>query len=186
MAKRNAAASPARLIWLVLPVLAFASAVLGVAAVGTVLPRTHETTCRAQYWRAPTEVWKVLTDFPSHNTWRKGILQVDVTMKKGQPSEIREVGSSPARYEVLQWVEPTRIVFRTADQTRLYRGTWSFRIKQSGQGTTVSITERATPRQPFCSGLRTLHQGALRLRRVLADPAREHLHQEVVPERIKE
>ncbi len=47
-----------------------------VAIVGRLLPATHTVTRSARYAATPEAVWRLVSDFPTHHTWRPGLRAV--------------------------------------------------------------------------------------------------------------
>ena len=91
---------------------------------------------------APEQVWAVITDFPSHPTWRKlkGIEHApDIN---GHPvwREIDNRGQAMP-IEFLEMTAPRKLVGRIADPKLPFGGTWTWELTPEGTSTRIRITE---------------------------------------------
>ena len=111
--------------------------------IGLLLPKTHVAASRIRLSRKPDEVWRIITDFASHPTWRPGLTAVE-------PGP--EVEGCPTWYEVcarntrvqfaqIESVPPKRLVTRLAGKDLPLSGTWTYELEGEAGGTVLTISE---------------------------------------------
>lgn len=124
-------------------VVGIIAAVGFVAAVGAMLPRGHSATRSARYVATPEAVWAVITDFPSHPTWRPGLKSIErLPDRSGHPTWKETSGWGdvmPVEIEVFE--PPRRMVGRIVDDGLPFGGTWTYEIVPEAGGCRVRVTE---------------------------------------------
>jgi hypothetical protein len=128
-------------------VLLLLAAVVGLALVallvGALLPRTHLATRAASYSRAPSDVYAVIRDFASMQSWRPDVRRVEILPPRAGHPCFREASrNGTVTYLVLEDQAPGRIVTRIADESLPFGGTWTYEISREPGGCRVRITER--------------------------------------------
>ena len=112
------------------------------ALVGSMLPKGHRASRTAMITAAPAVVFGVITDFARAPEWRRGITQVEVVADDGRGRIVREHGKQGVvPYHVEVFEPPKRLVMRIADPSLPYGGSWTYELRDAGNGTEVTITE---------------------------------------------
>jgi hypothetical protein len=88
--------------------------VAGIAAIGSMLPRTHKASRTLRVKRSPAEVWPAL---------------MQATQASSTPVDVLE--SSP----------PHRLVTRVTEKETNFGGTWTVAVAPVPDGSTVTVTE---------------------------------------------
>ena len=88
--------------------------VAGIAAIGSMLPRTHKASRSLRLKRSPAEVWPVV---------------------------IQATETSDVPVDVLERNPPHRLVTRVTEKEKNFGGTWTIDIAPVPSGSTVTITE---------------------------------------------
>jgi hypothetical protein len=126
----------------------FVSAAL-VLLVGAILPRRHLASRAATYRERPDALWATMTDFASAPTWRAGVKQVILADTDKSRGFIEESDFGRVHFEVVEWIAPTRLVTRIADEDLPFGGSWTYEIASIGTSTRVTITENGEIKNPF-------------------------------------
>ncbi len=134
--------------WALIPALIIVGLALLVIVIGMLLPKGHVAS-RTVTLQQPTEtVWKLISGPP---TWRPDIRSYEdlpardghrvwrETDKKGQAITYEEVKSSP----------PNLLVVRIADPKLPFGGTWTYDIKPTSQGCSLTVTENGEVYNPL-------------------------------------
>jgi uncharacterized protein YndB with AHSA1/START domain len=135
--------------WTVRALLALAALVAVFVAIGALLPRAHVASARVTLRQPTAAVWHAITDVEAFPSWRQ-----DVTTVERRPAqegravwvEVGPQGRLPL--EVVEAVEPSRLVLRIADPDLPFGGTWTYEIASADTGCTLTITERGEIRNP--------------------------------------
>ena len=110
--------------------------------VGSLLPREHRATCRANFGASAETLFAVLVDVEAHPSWRTGVKSVRrIEPVDGKPAFVEESSQGSIRFVVEASEPPRRLVTRVADDTLPYGGTWTFALVPGAAGTTLAITE---------------------------------------------
>lgn len=136
------------LIWFFVGLLV----VLGlITIIGSRLPKTHIAASRIHLKVSPEEVWRVITDFPSHPNWRPGLRDVELGPEiDGLPSWYEVCGSnSKVHFRVVECDPPRRLVTRLADPKLPLTGFWVYELRPVDGGTELIITEQDRIYSPF-------------------------------------
>lgn len=132
-----------KFLLIVAPLVVGLVAALGfVILVGSFLPRDHVATRSARYAAAPQAVWDIVSDFPSHPSWR-GVKSMEQLPDRDGHAVWKEVGSwgDAMTVEVQTLDPPRRMVTRIADDSLPFGGTWTYELTPDGGGTRVRVTE---------------------------------------------
>ena len=122
--------------------------VILVVAVGYALPVGHVASSQATLPQPPDAVFATLADVSHFPDWRKDVSRVD--MLSTNPLRWREHGSSgDITFVVVESVRPVHLLTRIDDRSLAFGGTWSYDLVPSGDGTTVTITERGEVYNPL-------------------------------------
>lgn len=113
--------------WILIVVGGLAALVLIVALVGAMLPRNHTASRTLSVRRPPEDIWALVSD----PAWNRAAA--------GQDIAVETVESRP----------PHRLVTRVADPTLPFGGTWTFDVKPTGTGATLTITEDGFVKNPI-------------------------------------
>ncbi|HZE89354.1 MAG TPA: SRPBCC family protein [Verrucomicrobiae bacterium] len=125
-------------------VVAFALAVFAalVVVTGLALPKGHRAACSARYRRPPAEVWAVIADFGAGASWRADLKSVERGPdRNGHPVWIEVGRNGRIPLEIEEADRGRRIVTRIADDSLPFGGTWTFELRGTDGGTTLTITE---------------------------------------------
>lgn len=130
-------------------VVGLIAAIATVAIGGMFMPRHHKASRSLVLSAAPDAVWQVITDFPSHPTWRslKSIERApDIN---GHPvwREIDKRGEAMP-LEFLEMTAPRKLIARIADPNLPFGGTWTWDLAPEGTGTRIRITEDGEIKPP--------------------------------------
>ena len=123
-------------------VVGLIAAIATVAIGGMFMPRHHKASRSLVLSAAPDAVWQVITDFPSHPTWRslKSIERApDIN---GHPvwREIDKRGEGMP-IEILESIPQTKYVGKIDDTGLPFGGTWTWELTPEGPATRLRITE---------------------------------------------
>lgn len=117
-----------------------------VVVIGAALPVEHVATRSVTLNAAPERVRALVADVASAPSWRTGITRVEVT----DAARFIEHSRFGPMAMVVDEDGPARRVTRIADDSQGFGGSWTFDYAPAaGGGTTVSITERGTVRNPL-------------------------------------
>ncbi|MFI6446893.1 SRPBCC domain-containing protein [Kitasatospora sp. NPDC050543] len=131
-------------------VAAVAAVGVGVYEAGRRLPVEHLVERSLRVAQAPHAVWEVLSDIDLYPAWRPGLTHIERLPVEGGRIRWREYERHGAMtYEVVESVEPSRLVTRIADDRGLpFGGTWTYAIDPAEGGCTVTVTERGEIYRP--------------------------------------
>ena len=128
--------------WTLIVLISLASIAGFSALVGSMLPKGHRASRTTMVAAAPSVVFGVITDFARAPEWRRGVKQVEILPDDGRGRIVREHGKQgvvPYRVEVFD--PPKRLVMRIADPSLPYGGSWTYDLRDAGNGTEITITE---------------------------------------------
>ena len=118
--------------------------------IGALLPVDHIASSRATFKAAPVDVWHALTDVATFPEWRSDVKSVELLPAEAGHKRWREHGSNGVITFVEQSaIAPSKLVTRIADEKLPFGGTWSYDLTPAGSGTTVTIREDGSVRNPF-------------------------------------
>jgi uncharacterized protein YndB with AHSA1/START domain len=121
--------------------------VLGVTAVGYMLPQNHVASREAVLAAAPEAVFGTISDVARYPEWRSGLTSVDVVSTA--PVRWREhAGSDAITFEVAESRPPERLQVRIADPDLPFGGTWTYELTRDGSSTRLRITEHGEVYNP--------------------------------------
>jgi uncharacterized protein YndB with AHSA1/START domain len=130
-------------------VIGLLAAIATVAIGGMFMSRTHKASRSIMLAAAPEQVWAVITDYPSHPTWRNLKSIERGPDLNGHPvwREIDKRGEVMP-IELIEITAPRRLVGRIADPNLPFGGTWTWDLTPEGTGTRVRITEDGEIKPP--------------------------------------
>lgn len=113
-----------------------------VAILGTLIPREHVASRTVRLSRPPEEVWKAITDFAAHPSWRADLKTMERLPDRDGHAVWREVRrTGPMTLELVESQPPSRLVTRIADRNLPFGGSWTYEIRGSEGGSLVTISE---------------------------------------------
>lgn len=116
--------------------------VVFVLGVGALLPVEHTATVTRQVTATPETVWTAVTDFEAYPQWRSGLESVErLPDQASMPAWREQIGTEAISYQVVEWDAPRALRTLITDDDLPFGGTWTFDIRESADGATVSITE---------------------------------------------
>lgn len=124
-------------------VVGLIAAVATIVVGGLFIPRGHRTSRAIRLSAPPEQVWAVITDFPSHPSWRPGVKSIQREADRdGRPvwREFDKHGQSMP-VEIMIFTPPSRMVGRIADDSLPFAGTWTYEVTADEKSTRLRITE---------------------------------------------
>jgi hypothetical protein len=119
--------------------------VVAVLLIAARLPEQHTASRSIRLKQKPQDVYAVIVDFPSANTWRPDLERVEMLEKVDGHTRFREHGKhGVVTYEVMEDVPATKVVTRIVDQDLGYSGSWTYQLEPTSDGTRLRITEDGT------------------------------------------
>lgn len=114
--------------------------ILGVVAIGGILPKRHILSRCASYRATPEELFSLIA---GPQNWRPDIIHSEVVAGAGGREILRETSrkGETTIYEVVDSNPPKSITRRIALQNLPYSGSWSYSLQPTAGGTIVRITE---------------------------------------------
>lgn len=135
--------------WILLVLGGLMGLVALVVIVGMLLPVGHVASVRVRLHQSQEAVWKVLTDFENHPSWRSGLTKMERLSDRDGLAVWREEGKfGPLTYEITEQQPSERMVTTIADPGLPYGGSWTYEIAPEGEGCSVTITERGEVKNP--------------------------------------
>ena len=111
--------------------------------IGVALPKGHVATVRAHFTTPTERVWTVVRDFHGYADWQAGVRSVERLPDRDGLRCWRMQRKGPAiTFVVAQDSPPDLLVTHIADKRLPFGGSWVYEVKQDGEGTFVSVTER--------------------------------------------
>jgi hypothetical protein len=166
-------------------VLAVLAAVMIIVfVIGFTLPETHAASVRADY-RAPAErIYAAIADVEKGPAWRSGLEKVEVL--RPEPLEWRETADWGTITFVRDEALPsTRIKTRIADESQGFGGTWTYEITPAANGTTLTITENGTVKNPIFRFMSRFIFGHYKSLETYASDLGKHLGESVTVSRVQ-
>jgi uncharacterized protein YndB with AHSA1/START domain len=125
--------------------LVCAAAALGlvaiVALVGACLPKAHRASRTTSLPVAPDAIFAAIADVAQYAAWRSDVTRIELLPDEGGRRMFREIGSQGTiTYRIEAVDPPSRIVFRIADPSLPFGGTWTHELRPSGVGGTSLTT----------------------------------------------
>jgi len=127
--------------WILYVVLGLGGLVGLMAIVGLSLPKGHRASKTTVYAAAPDAVFDVMADVSHAADWRSDLQRVEVLPDDRGQRTFREHGKQGAiTYRVEESTRPSRLVFRIADTSLAFGGTWSHELRPTPSGGTELTT----------------------------------------------
>lgn len=106
------------------------------------MPREHRSSASRTFRASPEALFRIITDFASHPSWRPGVKQVELLPSREGRVVVRETSSwDPLTLEVVERVENRRLVTRIVGEDLPFGGSWTYELEPTGEGTRLTITE---------------------------------------------
>jgi hypothetical protein len=128
--------------WLIRVALILLLLIVGVVAVGFMIPADHRVSRVLQTKQSPQVIWDTLNDHPNEPKWRNDLASVhNLGERNGKPlwkenykdGNTLELATTESR-------PPTRMVREIAEQGP-FSGRWEIDIQPNGSGSSVRVTE---------------------------------------------
>ena len=118
-----------------------------VTGIGYALPQDHVASVARHVPHQPAAVFARIIDVARYPEWRPEVGKIEVL--SSAPLTWREhSGGDVITYELVEQVQPERVVTRIADPELPFGGTWTYELRRDGTGTHVTITERGEVYNP--------------------------------------
>jgi len=113
---------------------------VGVVAIGALLPKRHVVSRSASYRAAPDQLFSLIA---GDQKWRPDVRDCKTNQDDRGWVIQRETTSNgqTITYEIRDIRRPTSLTRRIATEGLPYSGTWSYSLQPEGAGTVVRITE---------------------------------------------
>lgn len=134
--------------------LGSALSLFGVYAYGTSKPDEHHATVSATFSASADDVWALLADFEERPRWRPRVTRIARLPDEGGKEIWRELDAGDDRFDfVVVEDQRPRLVLAVARPEDLgMTATWEFTVEPNGQGSVVTVAERADIDNPFFRG----------------------------------
>src|SRR5437762_10516145 len=97
---------------------------VGIVAVGAMLPKQHVARSSADYKRPPEAVWNAITDVRAFPSWRGDVKSVEpLPAHNGLPAWRERGANGDIPFAVIESQPPTRLVTRITDASLPFGGT---------------------------------------------------------------
>ncbi|HKR64571.1 MAG TPA: SRPBCC family protein [Thermoanaerobaculia bacterium] len=118
-------------------------AAAAIAAIGALLPRTHEVSRSAVLPVGVANVYDVIADREKAPEWRIDLKRVEMLGLQNGRVHFREHGTDGSiTYEIVEAIPAHRFVTRIVDRNLGYSGSWTYVLEPEGSGTRLTITEK--------------------------------------------
>jgi Polyketide cyclase / dehydrase and lipid transport len=115
---------------------------VAVFVIASRLPEQHKASRSIRLKQKPQDVYAVIVDFASANTWRPDLERVEILEKVDGHTRFREHGRHGAvTFEVVEDVPASKVVTRIVDKDLGYSGSWTYQFEPTSDGTKLRITE---------------------------------------------
>lgn len=125
--------------------------VVGLIVGGLLIAKGHVATRSVRYAAPPDTVWRLITDWAGHTSWRTNIRALDRLADRNGHEVWRETRSRNERMtsEVIGF-DPSRrrMVTEVVDETA-YGGTWTWQVEPDGAGSRLTIIEDGVVHNPI-------------------------------------
>ncbi len=124
---------------------AVALLIVGVLAVGAMIPADHVASASARYAQPAESIWEAIVDYEAFPAWRSSVDRVEpLTPADGATGWIEHGSTGPMPLAVEEEVSPRRLVLRIASDQLPFGGTWTYELEDDGDGSRLTITENGT------------------------------------------
>lgn len=156
--------------WLLLSLAVLFAAIVLVAVVGALLPRSHTATRAASYRQTPQTLYGAIRDVANAASWRSDVESITVLAPEHGEFRWREQSRHGAiTYAIVADRPNENLVTRIVDEHLPYGGTWTYTFTPTAEGATVRITENGEVKNPlfrfmarFVFGYTATMEGTLR------------------------
>ena len=134
--------------WVFIIVGALVVIVAVVAAIGSLLPKSHLASRSSKFKQTPEALWAAMIGPPD---WRPDIRAFEELPRREGRRAWKETDKhgQTITYESLEETPPTRLVTRIADPQLPFGGTWTLQITPAGAGSLLNITEAGEVYNPI-------------------------------------
>lgn len=120
-------------------IVLIAVAILGI---GTMVPESHVASRVAGYDQPPEAIWEAITNFEEFPSWRSTVDSVEpLVLPDGRTGWVENGSFGPLPMALEEATPPRRLVLRIADPELPFGGTWTYEVRASNGGSTLTITE---------------------------------------------
>ena len=129
--------------WALYVVLGLGGLVGLVAVIGLTLPKGHHASKTAIFTAPPETVFATIADVARYADWRSDVKRIELLPDDAGRRMFREHGSQgPITFRIESATPPSRLLFRIADPSLPFGGTWTHELKPTtGGGTELTTTE---------------------------------------------
>lgn len=119
--------------------------ILVILAVGALLPVKHVATRSAELNAPRAKIWVLISNYADMPKWRKELLKVE--MKQDDNSDGNEVWQEfesekeSLDFITIEQIEEQKLVRKIVGEKLDFGGTWTFKLIENGDKTTLTITE---------------------------------------------
>jgi hypothetical protein len=114
--------------------------IVGVVAIGALLPKRHVVSRSASYRATPEQLFSLIV---GDQKWRPDVTRCEMLQRDNGRELQRETtrNGETITYEIMDRVPPTSLTRRIATEGLPYSGTWKYSLQPNGETTVVRITE---------------------------------------------
>jgi uncharacterized protein YndB with AHSA1/START domain len=136
--------------WLLLALIVIVVLIVIVLVVGWMLPVGHVASRSASLEAPPETVWRTITDVDAFPAWRTGVRKVErLPDRDGRPVWVEDGTTGRITLAVERSEPPHVLVTRIADPDLPFGGTWTYTIRPTSNGCTLTITENGEIYNPI-------------------------------------
>ncbi|MEP7273773.1 MAG: SRPBCC domain-containing protein [Acidobacteriota bacterium] len=124
---------------------------LAILIIGWLLPVKHVASSTEVFAAPPAALWQAITSLAELPKWRKSLEKVEVLPDRNGLAAWRETDTrgTVITFEVVESVPPQKLVTRIADPNLPFGGTWTYEIRPSAEGSSLTITENGEVYNPI-------------------------------------
>ncbi len=125
--------------------------------VGLLLPEGHRASSSVDLGAPRADVWAAIVDFADHPAWRPDVEMVEARIdSNGDTVWVEHGGGGELPLQIVELVEPSRLVVRIVDDGLPFGGRWTYELEELSSGTRVTITEDGKVYNPIFRVISTL------------------------------
>ena len=149
--------------WILRLLAVLVLAVLGLFVYGGFVPAHHVASASARYKQPPEVVWAALADVQHFREWRGDLKSVEKLPDVDGRPHWRETGEfGTLEMKVTESDPPNRMATElvyAAGEKPDFTGAWTYELKEDGDGTRLTLTERGAIHNRLFRGLAHLFFG---------------------------
>src|SRR5262245_10104727 len=136
--------------WLAVGFIALVALIAATVGIGALLPESHVVSRTQHYDSPPAQIWEAITNVEQFASWRPGLQSAErLAPVAGRVRWREKMNGDALTMEVMESVEPSKLVTRIADEGLPFGGTWTFELKAATSGTDLTITENGEIYNPL-------------------------------------